>query len=107
MKKNIPTFINELSDNKFEVLEDIFENKFFKFRKLYWALCDYSEYITSLKYNETSSDTLSVKVKCIEDGNTKDVINEITSCINDECITVSKNKNGLTIEIMLDESTAD
>ena len=75
MKKNIPEYITELSKNNFESFEEIFDIKFKKVRQLYWLLCEYSEYITSLDYNESDKNAQEIKknppLTEAKDGNTK------------------------------------
>ena len=44
----MPAYITELSDNDFEVLEEIFIEKYNKFIHLYWLLKEYSENISLL-----------------------------------------------------------
>ena len=55
----MPAYITELSDNDFEVLEEIFIEKYNKFIHLYWLLKEYSENISQLQYNSSSKDELN------------------------------------------------
>ena len=59
MKKSMPEYIKALSDDKFEILQEIFENKYFKFLQLYWLIRQYSDYISSLKYKSTKRETIN------------------------------------------------
>ena len=106
MKKNIPEYIAELSKNNFESFEEIFDNKFKKFRQLYWLLCEYSEYISSLNYNETDKDVLSVDVEFTKKANTDEIAENIISSIETNNIEISNFNNKLTITITLDESVS-
>ena len=53
MKRNMPTFINVISESKFEILEEIIDSKYSQFTTFYWLLRNYSDSITKLKYKES------------------------------------------------------
>ena len=106
MKKNIPEYISELSDNRFEVVEDIFDNKFIKFRKLYWLLCEHSEYITTLDCVNTSKNILRVVVGFNKSADVISITDNIISNIEDDNIEIFTDERTITVEIELDETTA-
>ena len=107
MKRNIPEYITELSDNKYEVLEEIFEDKYLKFRKLYWLLCDYSEYITTLECINTSKDILRVVAGFNDTADVSSISESIISSIEEDNIDVIVDENTLTIEIEITEATTN
>lgn len=106
MKKSMPEFITALSDNNFDVLEEIFLDKFLKFSQLYWLLKDYSDYITSLSYKETKKDKLKVEVTFAKLKMDK-ILSELNESISEDAnnILIWNNKKILHIEITRDEST--
>ena len=107
MKRNIPEYITELSDNKYEVLEEIFEDKYLKFRKLYWLLCDYSEYITTLECINTDKDILRVVAGFNDTADVSSISESIISSIVEDNIDVVVDENTLTIEIEITEATTN
>ena len=104
MKKSMTEYISLLSEDDFEILEEIFEDKYKKFVSIYWMLCDYSEYITSLKYKKTKKDTLKIEVTL--SSNIDKLINNINSKISDDnLISVDKeDDNVIRIKIVKEES---
>lgn len=62
MKSDIPEFVKVISENDYEIFEQLFTKKYKKFRKLYWIVKDYSKYIVSLKYKNTEDDTLKISM---------------------------------------------
>ena len=49
MKKSIPEDIKVLSGNDFDVLEEIFIDKYSQMLDLYWLISDYSDFVVSIK----------------------------------------------------------
>lgn len=104
MKRNMPSYITALSDNNFDILEDIIINKYQKFIQLYCLISAYSDWITSLSYKETKHDVLKVDIT-IAKLKLDDVLSEINENILDNSnILVWKEKKVIHIEITKDES---
>lgn len=62
MKKSMTSFINVISDSKFEILEEIIDEKYSQFTTLYWMIKSYSDYITKLQYKESKKEVLKIDV---------------------------------------------
>lgn len=106
MKKSMPEYIATLSDNDFDILEEIFLDKYDKFLNVYWLIRDYSDYITTLKYKKTSKETLKIEFTVTKLSVDK-VINEINSNIkSDSNVEVSKDSKIIKIKITKDESVS-
>lgn len=106
MKKSMPEYITTLSENDFEILEEIFIDKYDKFLNVYWLIRDYSDYITTLKYKKTSKETLKIEFTVAKLSVDK-VINEINSNVKaDSGIEVSKDSKIIKIKITKDESVS-
>lgn len=107
MKQSIPEYISALSDNDFEVLEEIFCEKYSQMIELYWLIRGYSNITTSLTYDKNSSESLKIEMTLI-DGKPKDIVNEITSNIEDDSkASVWNVGKVIHIEIMKDESETE
>ena len=106
MKKSMPEYIATLSDNDFEILEEIFEDKYKKFLDLYWLIRDFSDYITSLKYKKTKKDILKIEFT-ITKIKVSDVLEKINSNINsDSGILVTNEGKIIKVEIIRDETVS-
>ena len=103
LKEQIKDWLN----NKYEVLEEIFEDKYLKFRKLYWLLCDYSEYITTLECINTDKDLLRVVAGFNDTADVSSISESIISSIEEDNIDVIVDENTLTIEIEITETTTN
>ena len=104
MKKSMPEYIKALSDDKFEILQEIFENKYFKFLQLYWLIRQYSDYISSLKYKSTKKDKLKINMT-LNELDIEEVMNDLRIDIEDkDNILVWNEENIIHIEITKDES---
>lgn len=106
MKKSMPEYIATLSDNDFEILEEIFEDKYKKFLDVYWLIRDYSDYITTLKYKKTKKDILKIEFTI-----TKLSVNKVMEGINSNIksgsnILVTNDGKTIKIEITKDESVS-
>lgn len=62
MKKSIPEYIKVLSGNDFDVLEEIFIDKYSQILDLYWLISDYSDFVVSMKYKKTKKDVLKIEL---------------------------------------------
>ena len=97
MHNSMPAYITELSDNDFEVLEEIFVDKYNKFIHLYWLLKEYSENISELQYNSSSKDELNISVKVVN-IKPSTFMEELSDSIdNSEAITIWNNKRLIQI----------
>ena len=106
MKKTMTDYVNALSDQDFEILEDIFENKFLKFRMVYDIISGYSEYISNLKYKKTKKEILKIEVT-INTKNIDDIMSEIISYISEndiDNVLICNEGNVVKIEISKDET---
>jgi hypothetical protein len=105
MKKSMPEFITALSDNNFEVLEEIIEDKYTQFSQLYWLIKAYSDYITSLSYKVTKKEKLKVEMT-VTKLNINKVLEEMQKNIPDNSdILIWNNKRIIHIEITKDEDS--
>lgn len=67
----------------FETLELLFEDKYFEFIQLYWLLCDYTDNIVDLSFDD-DDDKKGLKIKAKVEGiKTKDVVAYIQQEIDD------------------------
>jgi hypothetical protein len=84
MKKSIPEYINTLSDGDFEILEEIFDNKYSQMMALYWLIRDYSDVTTSLTYDgSVDSNVLRIEMTLLN-HKPKKVVEEIESNIDED-----------------------
>lgn len=60
MKSDIPEFVKVISENDYDIFEEIFTKKYRKFLKLYWIIKDYAKNIVNLKYKSTNDDALKI-----------------------------------------------
>lgn len=104
MKKTIPEFIKALSDNDFEVLEEIFLKKYRKFISVYWIIKDYADYIISLKYNKkTDSNILKISMGLTK-VDVEKVLQKISKKVeNKDNVLVWNEKNTIHIQITREE----
>ena len=65
MHSSMPAYITELSDNDFDILEEIFIDKYQKFIQLYWLLKEYSNNIARLQYNNSDKNELNISMKVV------------------------------------------
>ena len=104
MKKSMSEYIAILSESNYEILEEIFEDKYKKFISIYWLIRDYSDYITSLKYKKTKKDILKIEITLTK-NNIDKVMKKIKSDINsDSNVLVSNEGKIIKIEITKEES---
>ena len=100
--KSMPEYIDELSGNDFEVLEEIFLQKYQAFIQLYWLLNDYSENIKNLTYNR-ESDELNISFKAT--GINPDELIGYLSGGDNENVEISKDKKWICIIIHNEEES--
>lgn len=103
MKRNMPTFINVISESKFEILEEIIDSKYSQFTTFYWLLRNYSDSITKLKYKESKKkNTLKIDIS-LSNIKLDTVIKEINKCLEkediDNDITLVKEGKVIHVEI--------
>lgn len=101
VKQNLADYMTSLSDNNYDILEEIFLNKYRKFITLYWLLSKYSEYIDSLKYCETDKDIL--KIECILNKKENKVFSKLQSESDGENTVITKDGNNIFITISTEE----
>ena len=79
MKKSISEYINALSDGDFDILEEIFCEKYNQMLDLYWLIREYSDVTSSLTYNRCEeSEVLKIEMTLVN-VKPKDVIKAISS----------------------------
>lgn len=94
MKATLPDYAMVLSENAYDILEEIFENKYRQFIRLFWLIKDYSDHISSLSYKTTSKkNTLKIELT-VEKIKPEDVMDGIQSLItpNDDILLTNKGK---------------
>lgn len=79
----MPSYIQELSRDDFEILEEIFVDKYNKFLKLYWMINSYSDYISELNYNSSEKNELSISMHLVKLKPDK-VLKELTKSLDDD-----------------------
>lgn len=97
MNSSMPAYITELSGNNFDILEEIFIDKYQKFIQLYWLLKAYSENISKLHYNDSDKNELNISVK-VSNIKPDVIITEISENIDDgDDIRIWNNKRLIQI----------
>lgn len=104
MKKSMPEYMKVLSDDDYEIMEELFTEKYRKFTELYWLIRDFSDYITSLRYKKTKKDILKITMTL-----TKIDIDQVMGLIDEKIesndhVSVWNEKKVIHIEIHKDES---
>lgn len=103
MKKSMPAYVAALSEDSFNILEEIFEDKYQKFIEFYWLIREYSDFITKLKYKKTKKEILkiSIRLEGIDIDNVyDDLIDQISERDN---IEITKSDEEIHLEIHKDE----
>ena len=103
MVKSMTAYVAALSGDNYDILEEIFLEKFKKFSCLYWLICDYTEYIDELQYNKTDNDILSIDV--VMTSKAKKLLEKINKQ-NEEGVTASCSNKTVSIEIRKNEVVA-
>lgn len=101
MKKNLPDFISTLSGYQFDILDELFTDKYAECIEMYWIIRNYTDYISELVYEQKKralSLNLTVKLKGIKSDtfleNIKDTIPDTCTCKFDD---QGKNIIGISI----------
>lgn len=81
MERTIPSYIESACSGDFEILEEIFEDKYSEFLDCYWLLKEYTEFITSLDY-ERNKKNLELNVS-FKDLKISDVVEGLKENIPD------------------------
>ena len=86
MLKQYNSYIQELSQCDADVILDILEFKYKKFRTLYTILKEYTDYIISLSYDSSEPEcSLTVEVTFNKFDNFDNMIHELTNTNTDGC----------------------
>ena len=103
MKQNMPEYITVLSDNNYDVFEEIFLDKYEKFIELFWLIKNFSDNTKTLKYKTTKKNILKIEL-VVENISAKEVLSSIKKKIKgrDNIKAVLKN-DVINIEICLEE----
>ena len=96
MTKSMTSYINALTEDDYDLFEDIFINKYKKFSCFYWLICDFNDYIDNLHYNQSDSDTLNIDITM--SSKVKKLVEKINEQIDDG-ISVSYKGKIVNIEI--------
>jgi len=106
MERNLATYIKVLSDDDYDIFEDIFLEKYRKFIYLYNIINRYSDIITKLKYEMSDNDILKIEFS-VSKKKTSDILSEIQNYTDSEssmgCKYWNKGKS-IFIELTKDES---
>jgi hypothetical protein len=81
LERTIPSYIESACSGDFEILEEIFEDKYSEFLDCYWLLKEYTEFITSLDY-ERNKKNLELNVS-FKDLKISDVVEGLKENIPD------------------------
>lgn len=76
MKKNIAVYLTTLSENDYDILEEIIIDKYQQFIDAYWYLREYSDYISRLQYKKTKKHNLKLEISMVKLP-MKEVVEEI------------------------------
>lgn len=90
MKQNMPEYISVLSDNNYDIFEEIFIDKYKNFIEMYWLIRNFSENTKSLKYKTTKKNILKIEL-IVENID----VNKVLSSIKKEI----KDKNNINVEL--------
>ena len=103
MKQNMPEYITVLSDNNYDVFEEIFLDKYEKFIELFWLIKNFSDNTKTLKYKTTKKNILKIEL-VVENISAKEVLSSIKKKIKgrDNIKAVLKN-DVINIEICSEE----
>lgn len=104
MKKNMVSYITVMTNDNIAVLEEIIQCKYRKFTKMYWLLKDFSDFIASIQYKESSNDTLKIELLVSKKMDIKQLISRLEDGNSEKSISIRNKGNRITIEILQDES---
>ena len=96
MYRTIPSYIESACSGDFQIIEEIFENKYSEFMDFYWMLKEYTEFITSVEYEKNKKDLeLSITFK---DLKTSDIVDGLKENIpNNRKVDIKPNKKVIHI----------
>ena len=107
MDKKISDYVQALSDNDFDVLEEIFLKKYRKFLRCYYIISEYSDQITYIHYDKCDDDT-KLRISFSVSGKSKTVdkiMSELAEEVDDsDDVLIYNQKKTITVEITKDES---
>lgn len=105
MNRTIPAYINTLSGDNFEILEELFLHKYRKFMIIYHMIDKYSDSISTLKYKNRDKNILDIDM-CLDEDNVSVIMDDILSASQkyDEEIYISTDENIIHIKIIKNES---
>ena len=107
MDKKISDYVRALSDNDFDVLEEIFLKKYRKFLRCYYIIADYSDQITYIDYDKIKDDN-KLRISFTVSGKSKTVdkiMSELAESVKDsDDVLIYNQKKTISVEITQDES---
>lgn len=87
MKKSYTDYLNELSGNRMDVLEELISEKFFEFKRFYQMISEHSSDIAHVSYRfqeERTDNSLNVDITINPDVDADEFINIVQECLLDD-----------------------
>jgi hypothetical protein len=106
MERNLAAYIKVLSDDDYDIFEDIFLERYRKFIYMYNIISCYSDIITKLKYEESDKGNLKIEFS-VSKKKVNDVLSEIEDYTDNKSVMDCKYWNkgkSIFIELTKDES---
>lgn len=79
MKRSYTEYLNELSGNRIEILEELISNKFIEFKKFYKCISKQSDNIAHISYRFSSEDSLDLSITLDKGIDVNKFIDKISS----------------------------
>ena len=91
VERSIPSYIETACSGNFEILEEIFEDKYSEFLDCYWLLKEYTEFITTLEY-EKNKKNLEINIS-FKDLKISDIVESLKENVpKGKHVDISSNK---------------
>jgi len=91
LERTIPSYMQSACSGDFEILEEIFEDKYSEFLDCYWLLKEYTEFITDFVYERNKKD-LEINIS-FKDLKISEVLSGLKENIpNGKHVDISSNK---------------
>ena len=106
MQKTLPGYINSLTGDNYDILEDIFLHKYRKFMMLYHIISEYAEMIECVGYvDNDDDDILDIKMVVNTVQEAKYVFDKIMTCCKKD-IEFARRGNKIFIKVFKKESVS-
>ena len=79
MKQSYTDYLNELSGNRMDILEELISTKYKKFRKFYKIMSRYSKDIAHIAYRFSDNDSLDIDITINPDVNLDKFVKKINN----------------------------